>query len=102
TERTSWLGIRLCWRACPSTGSRHRPHRDVPSSPADGLGPVLAGEPAAPHPEEHPNEHNCRHDQQDPPDHDLPPRTILDLHWPKYARSEEHTSELQSLRHLVC
>src|SRR5262245_21683043 len=30
----------------------------------------------------------------------LPPAAPYE--WPNYARSEEHTSELQSLRHLVC
>src|SRR5436305_9846858 len=31
------------------------------------------------------------------------PRAGLPRHWPKlYARSEEHTSELQSRPHLVC
>src|ERR1035441_8945901 len=30
------------------------------------------------------------------------PRGMLGMKWPFLSRSEEHTSELQSLRHLVC
>src|SRR5438045_8379994 len=32
----------------------------------------------------------------------LTPAAVIPMHTPEEARSEEHTSELQSLRHLVC